>query len=66
MLRIEEIKSIIEKLPKNEFLELKSWILEKDWQQWDEEIERDSKEGKLDFLIEEALKEKRQGKLREL
>ena len=66
MLRIEEIKSIIEKLPKNEFLELKSWILEKDWQQWDEEIERDSKEGNLDFLIEEALKEKRQGKLREL
>jgi hypothetical protein len=66
MLRIEEIKSIIEKLPKNEFLELKSWILEKDWQQWDEEIERDSKEGNLDFLIEEALKEKQQGKLREL
>ena len=66
MLRIEEIKLIIEKLPKNEFLELKSWILEKDWQQWDEEIERDSKEGNLDFLIEEALKEKQQGKLREL
>jgi len=66
MLKIEEIKSIIEKLPKNEFLELKSWIIEKDWQQWDKEIERDSKEGKLDFLIEEALKEKRRGKLREL
>ena len=64
MLRIEEIKSIIEKLPKNEFLELKNWNLEKDWQQWDEEIEKDSKKGKLDFLIEEALKEKQQGKLR--
>ena len=64
MLRIEEIESIIEKLPKNEFLELKNWILEKDWQQWDEEIEKDSKKGKLDFLIEEALKEKQQGKLR--
>jgi tRNA A22 N-methylase len=58
MYRIEEIKSAIEKLPKNEFMQLRKWLLEKDWQQWDEEILKDSEEGKLDFLIEEALEKK--------
>jgi len=66
MISVEEIKSIIEKLPKREFIELRNWILEKDWEKWDKEIEEDSQKGLLDFLIEEALEEKREGKLKDL
>ena len=32
----------------------RQWFLEEDWKRWDEEIEEDSKSGKLDFLIREA------------
>ena len=35
----------------------------KDWDKWDKQIEEDSKSGKLDFLIAEALKEKEKGTL---
>jgi len=66
MLRIEEIKNAIEQLPEVEFKELRRWFLEKDWKKWDKEIEKDSQNGKLDFLIEEALKEKKKGTLKSL
>jgi len=66
MISVEKIKSIIEKLPEREFIELRKWIIEKDWENWDKKIEEDSRKGLLDFLIEEALEEKREGKLRDI
>lgn len=63
MRSFEEIKSDIEALPRREYMKLVHWFSERDWKTWDEEIERDSKSGKLDFLIEEALDEKEKGKL---
>jgi len=62
----EEVKSDTEALPHREYMKLTHWFSERDWQAWDEEIERDSAAGKLDFLIEEALEEKRVGSLRSL
>ena len=38
----------------------------KDREKWDRQIEADSKSGKLDFLIAEALEEKEKGTLKEL
>ncbi|OAG27760.1 hypothetical protein [Thermodesulfatator autotrophicus] len=66
MLTAEEIKSIIEKMPEEEFIKLRNWILEIDWKKWDQEIEEDSRKGMLDFLIEEALEEKQKGKLKDI
>jgi len=66
MPKVEDIKQEIEKLSEEEYRQIRNWLLEKDWVKWDEEIERDSAEGKLDFLIEEAKKAKRQGKLKSL
>jgi len=63
MRTLEDVKSAIEALPHREYLDLVQWLSDRDWQAWDEEIERDSALGKLDFLIEEALEEKSQGKL---
>ena len=66
MRTIEEIKTEIKALPHQEYMKLVHWFSERDWAVWDEEMERDSGSGKLDFLIEEALDEKKTGKLREL
>lgn len=66
MSTVEEIKFAISALSKEDYIHLREWLSEKDWEQWDEEIERDSSSGKLDFLMEEAVAEKNQGRLRKL
>lgn len=66
MVKVKEIQEAIEKLPEKEFVKLRKWIAEKDWEKWDEEIKRDSDEGKLDFLIKEVKEEKEKGELKDL
>ena len=66
MFKVNEIKSAIESLPEKEYVELRNWFSEKDWQNWDRQIEMDSQSGKLDFLVREALGEKHMGKLKDL
>ena len=66
MSKVNELKSEIEALPEDEYIELRQWFTEKDWKNWDEQIEADSKARKLDFLIKEARDEKKSGKLRDL
>ena len=64
--KVEEIQSTIESLSQQEYAQLRDWFVERDWKAWDEQIERDSETGKLDFLIEEAHDEKAKGKLKPL
>ena len=64
--RLEEIQVAIESLPYEEYIRLRQWFSERDWEKWDKQIEADSESGKLDFLIEEALTEKAKGSLKEL
>ena len=66
MSNVAEIKAAIEILHEEEYVQLRQWFSERDWQKWDKQIEADSESGKLDFLIKEALNEKQQGKLKEL
>ena len=66
MANVDEIKTAIESLPEEEFAQLREWLSEKDSAKWDQQIEKDSELGKLDFLLEEALEEKRTGKLKGL
>ncbi len=66
MSRVDELKTAIEKLPRDEFGELVRWLSEKDWERWDEEIKADSEAGRLDFLVREALDEKTKGTLKDL
>ena len=61
MSTVEEIKSAISALSEEDYIHLCKWFFEKDWEQWDEEIERDSSSGKLGFLMEEAVSKKSQG-----
>jgi len=66
MKTFEDLKSEIEALPHREYMKLVHWLAERDWDAWDEKIERDAASGKLDFLIAEALEEKRKGELGKL
>lgn len=61
-----EIKAAIEALPEDEYVQLRKWFSDRDWERWDRQLELDSEAGKLDFLIKEALDEKRKEELKEL
>lgn len=66
MSRLLEIQQEILALPADEYKQLRQWFSELDWKKWDQEIESDSKAGKLDFLIAEAHDEKDKGTLKDL
>jgi hypothetical protein len=66
MTTVEQIQVAIQSLPLREYTRLKGWFTERDWKLWDQQIEKDSEAGKLDFLIQEALTEKARGRLQEL
>ena len=66
MSKVDELKTEIERLPKEEFTELVRWVSEKEWERWDQEIAAYSEAGKLDFLMREALDAKAKGALKDL
>ncbi len=47
MTRVAAIEEEVEKLSPDEFAQLRDWILDRDWEQWDRQIERDAAQGKL-------------------
>jgi hypothetical protein len=65
-MQVEEIQIAIASLPPEQYIQLKDWFSERDWEQWDRQIAADANAGKLDFLMNEALAEKAKGNLREL
>ena len=66
MTRLEELERAVAALPEQEYDQFRCWFLERDWEKWDRQIESDAKAGKLDFLIHEAFKAKRENRLRDL
>jgi hypothetical protein len=55
MTRVEAIEEKIQQLSPTEFTELRDWILERDWERWDQQIEEDAAAGKLNKIFEKAL-----------
>ena len=66
MTTVEEIQSAIVSLSPREYARLQQWLTERTWERWDREIEEDAASGELDFLVEEATREKERGSLRKL
>ena len=64
--RLVELETEVERLSERDYGEFRRWFLERDWQDWDREIEVDSAAGKLDFLVQEARDAKRSKRLRNL
>ena len=63
---IENIQQAILNLSKSDYIQLRRWLSELDWEEWDQQIESDSADGKLDFLIAEATEAKQRGTLETL
>jgi hypothetical protein len=66
MSTLAEIESAIEKLPPGKFRELRQWIAERDWREWDAQIERDVAAGKFDELRKKVCADDEAGKCSEL
>ena len=66
MVEIERIQMEIEALPERDYLRLRRWFAEKDWERWDKQLESDVAAGRLDSLLAEASTAKAQGNLRDL
>ena len=63
--RVEEIEAAIDGLPPEEYRRIVQWFRAREQDRWDEQMDRDSSRGKLDFLFEEAESESAKGLLRE-
>lgn len=66
MTRVEAIEQEIQKLSREEFAQLRDWLAEKDWQEWDRRLEKDVASGRLDAVFEETLRAHRASKSPEL
>ena len=66
MQTVEEIQQAIEALSEEDYERIRQWLAEADWDDWDRQIAADSEAGRLDFLTQEALEDKRRGLLRDL
>jgi hypothetical protein len=61
---VVEIEAAIKTLRKEELVQFNQWYQEYLEEHWDEQIRQDVRAGKLDFLIEEARREREAGALR--
>jgi hypothetical protein len=61
---VVEIEAAIKTLPKEELAQFNQWYQEFLEDHWDEQIRQDVRAGKLDFLTEEARRERDAGTLR--
>jgi hypothetical protein len=66
MSTLEQIEAAILTLPSDEFQRLRQWFLDVDYQRWDEQLEQDIADGKLEALAEEAIAEFKAGHCREI
>jgi hypothetical protein len=63
--QVEEIEAAIDGLPPEEYRRIVQWFRLREKERWDEQMDRDSSAGKLDFRFEEAESESSKGLLRE-
>ena len=63
---IQELENAVSSLRGDEYNQFRRWFLDQDWKMWDRQIEEDSRDGKLDFLVEEAKEAKKNNSLRDL
>ena len=62
---LSEIKSAVCELSPKELAELAAFISKQDNAAWDKQMEKDAASGKLDFLFEEAERERAGGQQRD-
>ncbi len=63
---IEDIEKAIEQLPPENLAKFRAWFEQFEASRFDRKIEQDVRNGRLDQLADEALREFRDGRTREL
>lgn len=66
MSTVKEIEAAVSKLSREELSTFRTWFVEFDAEAWDKQFEQDVAAGRLDGLAEEALRDLREGRCREL
>jgi hypothetical protein len=66
MSSVQNIESAVRRLDPDELAAFRDWFLKYDAELWDAQFERDAKDGKLDALADEALKDVDEGRSTEL
>jgi len=66
MSTVPEIEAAIQKLPREQFAQVRDWIAALDAQRWDTELEADAAAGKLDALAAKAIKDFKEGRCTDL
>ncbi len=66
MSTIEQIETAILTLPLNDFEKLRQWFFDLNYQRWDEQLEQDIADGKLEIFAQDAIAEFKAGNCREI
>lgn len=66
MLTLKQIEAAILQLSPDEFHQLSEWFFQLDNQHWDQQLEKDIADGKLEDLAQEALADFEVGRYREI
>lgn len=64
--KVEDLERDIRQLSREQLRQFRAWYEQFDSDAWDEQIEHDSKNGRLDDLAKQAIKEHQSGKTRKL
>lgn len=48
-MQVEQLQQAIEVLSEEDFIQLRQWFAEKDWERWDRQLESDIAAGKLSW-----------------
>jgi hypothetical protein len=66
MSTVHEIESAVSKLSREELLAFREWFSDFDAAAWDRQFEEDAAAGRLDALADEAIRDLREGRCRDL
>lgn len=66
MSTVHEIETAVSKLSRHELLAFRDWFSQFDAAAWDEQFEQDAAAGRLDALADEAIRDAREGRCKDL
>ncbi|MGB3654562.1 MAG: hypothetical protein WBA41_25595 [Rivularia sp. (in: cyanobacteria)] len=66
MSNLEQIEAAILTLSSDEFQRFRQWFFDLDYQRWDDRLEKDVAQGKLEALAEEAIADFEAGHYRQM
>jgi hypothetical protein len=62
MSTIQELENVVRQLSAEELATFRAWFAEFDAEQWDRQFEENVSAGRLDWLVEEARRDLREGR----